>query len=260
MFTDSIVPEAMAFRIFQDMRGVQATYRITAATSTTLSQDLSATADTIYVTDASALTEPNLVIGVFGVITIDGERIMYRYRNTALNTISSLLRGTAGTAAATHSLGADVYDTGRGNLLDQRYQDYVVTNSTDGTLKGTFPLGDGTTSVFPAPLIDVADFEDSSTENLSIEVYVGGRRQYKYSDTTATSQYRWFLSLFDPVTIEFVVDGAVYPELRAPAEGSEVTILVRRGVTWYQQGATTASNGVSLQDTDTLAARFLRGE
>jgi len=260
MFTDSIVPESMAFRIFQDMRGVQATYRITAATSTTLSQDLSATADTIYVTDASALTEPNLVIGVFGVITIDGERIMYRYRNTALNTISSLLRGTAGTAAATHELGADVYDTGRGNLLDQRYQDYVVTNSTDGTLNGTFPLGDGTTSVFSAPLIDVADFEDSSTENLSIEVYVGGRRQYKYSDTTATSQYRWFLSLFDPVTIEFVVDGAVYPVLQAPAEGSEVTILVRRGVTWYQQGATTASNGVSLQDTDTLAARFLRGE
>jgi hypothetical protein len=260
MFTDSIVPESMAFRIFQDMRGVQATYRITAATSTTLSQDLSATADTIYVTDASALTEPNLEVGVFGVITIDGERIMYRYRNTALNTISSLLRGTAGTAAASHSSSADVYDTGRGNLLDQRYQDYVVTNSSDGTLKGTFPLGDGTTSVFSAPLIDVADFEDSSTENLSIEVYVGGRRQYKYSDTTATSQYRWFLSLFDPVTIEFVVDGAVYPELQAPAEGSEVTILVRRGVTWYQQGATTASDGVSLQDTDTLAARFLRGE
>jgi hypothetical protein len=52
----------------------------------------------------------------------------------------------------------------------------------------------------------------------------------------------------------------VYPVLQAPAEGSEVTILVRRGVTWYQQGATTASDGVSLQDTDTLAARFLRGE
>ena len=251
MFTDSIVPESMAFRIFQDMRGVQATYRITAATSTTLSQDLSASADTIYVTDASALTEPNLEIGVFGVITIDGERIMYRYRNTALNTVSSLLRGTAGTAAASHSAGADVYDTGRGNLLDQRYQNYTVSDTS---------MGDGTTSVFYAPSIDVADFEDSSTENLSIEVYVGGRRQYKYSDTTTTSEYRWFLSQFDPVTIEFVVDGAVYPELRAPAEGSEVTILVRQGVTWYQQGATTASNGVALQDTDTLAARFLRGE
>lgn len=251
MFTDSIVPESMAFRIFQDMRGVQATYRITAPTTTTLSQDLSASADIVHVTDASHLTEPNLVLGVFGVVTIDGERIMYRYRDTALNTISSLLRGTAGTAAASHDAGAEVYDIGRGNLLDQRYQDRVVSDTS---------MGDGTTSVFYAPSIDVADFEDSSTELLAVEVYVGGRRQYKYSDTTATSEYRWFLSQFDPVTVEFVVDGAVYPELRAPAAGSEVTILVRQGVSWYQQGATTASDGVALQDTDTLAARFLRGE
>jgi len=251
MFTDSVVPESMAFRIFQDMRGVQATYRITAATSTTLSQDLSASADTIHVTDASALSEPNLELGVFGVITIDGERIMYRYRDTAFNTVSSLLRGTAGTAATTHTAGANVYDIGRGNLLDQRYQDYIVSDTG---------MGDGTTSVFYAPSIDVTDFDDSSTENLSIEVYVGGVRQYKYSDTSATSQYRWFLSQFDPVTIEFVVDGAVYPVLQAPAAGSEVTILVRQGVTWYQQGETTASDGVALQDTNTLAARFLRGE
>jgi hypothetical protein len=259
-FTDSIVPEAMAFRIFQDMRGVQATYRITAATTTTLVQDLSATANIAYVQSAAALSDPNLPLGIFGIVTIDGERIMYRYRDTALNTISGLMRGTAGTGAASHTTGALVYDTGRGNLLAQEYQDYVVTNSSDGTLKGTFPLGDGTTSVFSAPLIDVADFGDSSTENLSIEVYVGGARQYKYSDTTATSEYRWFLSLFDPLTVEFIVDNTSYPELRAPAVGSEVTILVRRGVTWYEQGATTASNGVALQDTDTQAARFLRGQ
>ena len=259
-FTDSIAPEAMAFRIFQDMRGVQATYRITDATTTTLVQDLSASANIAYVESATALSDPNLPLGIFGVVTIDGERIMYRYRDTALNTISGLMRGTAGTAAASHSANTYVYDIGRGNLLAKEYQDYVVTNSSDGTLTGNFPLGDGTTSVFSAPLIDVADLGDSSTENLSIEVYVGGVRQYKYSDTTATSRYRWFLSLFDPLTIEFVVDGSVYPELRAPEAGSEVMILIRQGVTWYEQGATTASNGVALQDTDTQAARFLRGQ
>ena len=258
-FTNSVVPEAMAFRIFQDMRGIQATYRITDATTTTLAQPLSATANTAYVTNASKLSEPNLPLGIFGVVTIDGERIMYRYRDEALNTISGLLRGTAGTAAATHNAGAEVYDTGRGNLLPEQYQDYVVTNSTNGTMTGTFPLGDGTTSVFSAPLIDVADFGDSSTEDLSIEVYVGGVRQYKYSDTTATSKYRWFLSLFNPLTVEFVVDNTTYPELTAPAAGSEVMIIVRRGVTWYQQGVSTASDGIALQDTETLAARFLRG-
>ena len=115
------------------------------------------------------------------------------------------------------------------------------------------------TGVQTCALPILADFEDSSTENMSIEVYVGGVRQYKYSDTTATSQYRWFLSAFDPVTVEFVVDGSVYPELKAPVAGSEVTILVRRGVTWYERGVTTASDGIALQDTDTPAARFLRG-
>ena len=63
----------------------------------------------------------------------------------------------------------------------------------------------------------------------------------------------------DPVYV-VIENGDVYPELRAPIAGSEVTILVRQGVTWYEQGATTASNGVALQDTDTLAARFLRGQ
>ena len=58
---------------------------------------------------------------------------------------------------------------------------------------------------------------------------------------------------------DLIVDGSVYPELRAPAAGSEVTILVRRGFSWYQPGATTASDGIALQDTDTVAARFLRG-
>jgi hypothetical protein len=248
--TESVVPEAMAFRIFQDMRGVQATYRITEATTTQLAQALGALDNVVYVENARALTEPNLEIGAFGVIMVGGERIMYREIDFAANTVSSLLRGTAGTAAAAHDVGTTVTDMGRGNLLNESYQDYIVSDTS---------VGDGTTSVFYAPSIDVEDFGDSSTENLSIEVYVGGVRQYKYSDTTANSQYRWFLSAFDPVTVEFVVDNNSYPELTAPAAGSEVTILVRRGVTWYEQGVGTASDGVALQDTNTVAARFLRG-
>jgi hypothetical protein len=34
---------------------------------------------------------------------------------------------------------------------------------------------------------------------------------------------------------------------------------VRQGVTWYQQGVNEASDGIALQDTNTQAARFLRG-
>jgi hypothetical protein len=161
------------------------------------------------------------------------------------NTVSGLQRGTAGTAATSHAVDAEVYDIGRGNLLNATYQDYVVKDSG---------MGDGTTAVFYAPSIDIADFGDSSTVYVeSIEVYVGGIRQYNYSDTTANSEYRWIVSLFEPLAIEFIVDDT-YP---APAAGSEVTILQRRGVTWYEPGVGTPSNGVALQETNTVAARFL---
>ena len=244
-FTESIVPEAAAFRIFQDMRGVQATYRMTASTTTTLSQSVTATADTIYVVDANTLTEPNLSIGVFGVITINGERIMYRNRDTALNTVSGLQRGTAGTAASAHVIGATVYDIGSDNLLNLAYQNYAVTDNS---------MGDGTTTVFYAPSIDISDFGDSSTVYVeSIEVYVGGIRQYNYSETAADSQYRYIVTDFGPLAIEFITDGTY----QAPASGSEVTILQRRGLSWYQPGVNTASDGVALQETDTVAARFL---
>lgn len=117
-FTNSTVPDATAFRIFQDMRGLQNAYSITLGTTTRLVQDLALTDDVIYVEDASNLSQPNLVNGVFGLITINGERIAYRDRDTINNTVSGLRRGTAGTGAATHVAGAYVYDIGAGNLIN----------------------------------------------------------------------------------------------------------------------------------------------
>jgi hypothetical protein len=240
-FTNSVVPGEMAFRIFQDMRGVQAVYRITRDTTTELAEAVSAAADSIRVVDASALSEPNLELGIFGVVIIDGERIMYRTRDLAANTISSLLRGTAGTAVAEHAAGASVTDLGRGNLLDAEYQDRVVSDTA---------LSDGSTVIYYAPSITDVDFGDSSTVFVeAIEVYVGGQRQYPASITE--SPYPWIVTNFEPVAIEFLE--------ALPPEGVEVTILIRRGVSWYEPGVNTASNGVALQDTNTRAARFLRG-
>jgi hypothetical protein len=148
LMSDTVVPEAMEFRIFQDMRGVQATYRMTPATTTTLVQELLADDDIIYVADANALSEPNLPANVWGVLTINGERIMYRERDivSVPNTVSSLLRGTAGTAAADHSVGTEVFDMGRGNLLDPQQQNYVVETTT---------VANGTQTVFTAPNITI---------------------------------------------------------------------------------------------------------
>jgi hypothetical protein len=224
-FTESIVPEPMAFRIFQDMRGVQATYRMTVATTTQLAQPLGQYDDVIYLVDASTQGEPNIAANIWGVLTVNGERIMYRERNTVNNTISSLLRGTAGTAAASHDIGSTVYSLGRGNLLPEQYQNYIVNN--------TF-MSDGTTVEF------VTDIVTTEADLDAVEIYVGGIRIL--TGGTFTS--------FDPVSFEFD---------EAPPAGLDINILVRRGVTWYAPGPGTPSNGVALQDTNTQAARFLRG-
>ena len=240
-FTNSVAPEAMAFRIFQDMRGVQATYRITPATTTYLVEPVDADDDIIYVHNASALNQPELAMNIWGLLTINGERIMYRNRDTIANTVSGVRRGTAGTAAAPHDVGTDVYNISRGNLLPAPYQNYVVSNLENNT--ALYPiLGDGSTTTFVAEFINVSNLDDSTTMEEAVEVYVGGILQVGGYTIT------------DPgpmVTIEFDTP---------PPSGVQVTILVRRGATWYAPGAGTPSNGVALQDTETRAARFLRGE
>ena len=293
-FTQSIVPDAMAFRLFQDMRGVQTTFRITVSTTTTLVQEVSATADIIYVTDVSALSEPALSAGIFGVVTIDGERILYRVRDLATNSISGLQRGTAGTAAATHSVNAEVYDMGIGNRQPQVDQNYIVNDTS---------TGDGSTTTFYAPTIEF-DLADSSFEINSIEVYVGGSRARKgyYAGQFVIGQTYTIASVGNTNWHAIGLPGDVYPlpgvvftatgvgagtgvagdslasnyyqetdyaplaiqfitanDLPAPGAGVEVVILQRRGVTWYAPGTSTPSNGEPLQLTETLAARFLRG-
>jgi hypothetical protein len=230
-YTQSVVPGAIAFRIFQDMRGAQATYRITPVTTTVLSAPLTHSDDVIHVADASRLSEPNLPQGIFGLITIDGERIAYRNRDLDQNTISGLRRGTAGTAAANHVAGTAVYDIGLGNLVPAEYQDRIVADNI---------LANGTDRLFVAENISI-ESEDSTEIQESVQVYVGGiLQQGGYTVTGA-----------QPVTVLFDT---------APTAGYQVSIRVRRGLSWYQPGPSTASDGIPLQEQDTLAARFIRGD
>ena len=123
-----------------------------------------------------------------------------------------------------------IYSLGAGEYLPQQFQDYVDSN---------YFLADGTTTSFAADNITFNSGE-TSLATAAVEVYVGGSR--------VTTGYT--ISAIDPVTVVFDT---------APTNGYGVNILVRRGVTWYAPGAGTPSNGVPLQDTNTQAARFLRG-
>jgi hypothetical protein len=243
---NSVVPPAMAFRIFQDMRGLQTTYRITAGTTTSVvaypsrpeQPGVLATDDIIHVADASALTLPVLSYNQWGVLTVNGERIMYRERDLTNNTVSSLIRGTAGTAAADHAVGSAVYNMSRVNKLPLEYQNRIVSNLTNDT--ELYPiLGDGINTTFVAENID-ASSADSSFDDESIEVYLGGIREYAGYSVVG----------LDPVTVEFDI---------APPSGVQITILVRRGIWWYNV-ATSAEREQSLQETNTPTARFLRDE
>ena len=363
-FTNSVVPEALVFRVFQDMRGIQATYRITPGTTTTVVANFTSTANIAYMDDVQNLTQPDLQNGVFGVCTIGGERIMYRYRNTTLNTISGLMRGTAGTAADDHYIGQEVYDMSRGNLLSEEYQDRIISDSaTDqgtavtglvigntytitvvgstnfisvgalsntvgitfvatgaGTGSGKAIISGQTDSIFYAPSIylPIVDPQDSSTMYIdhSIEVYVGGTRQYPITEPNTPSQYRYTIFTVEPLVsgnpytigVEFIPEPDPESPVLLPPAGQEITVAQRRGVSWYAPGTvasvttiiagnsyfisnigntdfiaigaesntagilfmataagtgtgtiTTVSDGIALQESNTAAARFLRG-
>ena len=247
-FTDSTVPNAYAFRIFQDMRGVQAVYRMTPDTTTQLSLPVATNNTSIVVSDATKLTQPNLQENILGVITINGERITYRERDLATNSVTGLRRGTAGTATAPHDSGSAVYLMGRDHLLPQPYQDFVNVDTT---------IGDGSTTIFFAPNIPPNTvIDDSSTAGeYTIEVFVGGVKQLRL-DQPGTSEYRWVLTDYYPVAIQFVTnDDPVNPQL-APPEGIQVTIAQKQGYWWYDV-TTAETRDLSLQETDTIPARFL---
>ena len=120
-FTDSIVPNTLSFRIFGDMRGNTAMYRISRSNSAKLNKQLEITDDTIYLDDVSTLGEPNVDVSIFGIVNINGERITYRERDLENNTLSGLMRGTAGTAINTHRYDSDVVDISSGSVVTEQY-------------------------------------------------------------------------------------------------------------------------------------------
>ena len=236
----------LEFRIFQDMRGVQATYRMTESSTTELTQNLSVTDDIIHVANAAALPIPNFDINLWGVLTVNGERIMYREIDFSNNTVSSLRRGTAGTAADSHSAGSIVYNFGRTNLLIDAYQDYY-----DSTVE----LANGTTTVFSAAQNVVLDQYNADFIDRAILVYVGGILQVLSVDYEIGNGFdiaNYGIGLFDNSAQQIIF-------YDPPPAGREVLITVRRGTSWYQPGAYSASNGVALQYTNTIPAQFFKG-
>ena len=160
---------------------------------------------------------------------------MYRHRDIVANTVSGLLRGTAGTAIASHAVNTYVYDIGRSNLMPDTCQNYIISNVTYPLISGV-NLGDGVTTIFTATKIDISQ-EDSTIRDETVEIYIGGER----------IQTGYTITADNPVTVVFTTP---------PPVGTEVTILVNRAHSWYN----TATPTLPLSETDTICARFLQGQ
>lgn len=130
-FGNNAVPDALSFRLFKDMNGNSAMYKVNTCClkRVELIQPLSDTDDIIYLNKTTGLTVPNLELGTFGIIMIDNERITYRDIDTTANTISGLRRGTAGTAIKTHDIKTPVHDVSIATVVSGS----VITSETFGS-------------------------------------------------------------------------------------------------------------------------------
>jgi len=230
--TEKVVPSKIAFRITNDMHNIQRIYRITDANTTELAQDLTVSADTIYLIDASTVPAPSTdfdLYNILGVIIVGAEKITYRTRNLVNNTVSGLRRGVAGTSIDEHEAGTLVYNVGKGEQLPDEYQQYQEISDH---------VGDGVSTTFTTAL-SVDPFTETailSFESTALQVYVGG----SLADVSTFS-----VTATDPVTIEFT---------DAISTGVEVKIVLTLGTILYN----VSELGIPLQDNNNPVARFLR--
>ena len=210
--------EPMGYRVFKDILNRTHYRRLSKAASTRLVLDLGISDTSMTVTDGTALPEPDTENNAPGVVFIGAERINYFEKDG--NVISRLVRGTLGTGVK-HHVGGSVVVDGSKNQSISGYED---------TTTSEVHTGDGSTLFFGTSF--------TPTDANELVVQVGG---------TATK--------------EFTIGGdstAGITFTTAPGSGLAIRISRKTGSVWYTSGASTASNGLGLQQSTTLQALFLQ--
>jgi hypothetical protein len=137
-FSEDVKSSALGFRIFKDVLDTISYYRISDSDETTLRADLNASDTTIYVEDSSTLPTPDIPNNVPGIVMIEGERILYWAKDDGTDTLTNILRGTAGTRIKdTHATGTYVTDMSTRQVIIDAH-DFVwynlgTSSPTDGT-------------------------------------------------------------------------------------------------------------------------------
>jgi len=218
---------ATGFRIFKDMLNRTFYKRISSLQTTTLTAALGIADTSISVEDGTVLSTPDASANRPGVIFIDKERIEFFQKSG--NTLSQIRRGTLGTGIKAHASGAQVVDAGSNQTVP--YADTIYTSTH---------TGDGSTATF------TTSYAPASADEL--DIFIGGQRL--------------LLTAEDGSTVNYTVDGSTSAVTltTVPATGVQVKILQKRGQVWYDQGTSTAANGLGLQKATTNQAKFIAGE
>jgi hypothetical protein len=225
-----------------------------------LSRNLNYYDKEIHVTDASELATPFASRNIPGVVVINNERIEYLQKTG--NILTQLRRGVQGSAIAeVHARDSAVIDIGTPETIPYKENQDRVDFISDGS------------SLLIGPLNFVPTKADRSWETATdvtiteeygpcdeFEVFAAGKRLRKdplqsYNETIGASSPAADVIL----EAEFSVDGT-NPYLRLTSKvpaGTRISVIKKVGSVWYDKGATTISNGVTLLENNTPIAKFI---
>jgi hypothetical protein len=242
----------MSYRIFKDMNDNYSFLRIDSSATTTLTANLSLTDNYIFVDDASKLPEPAVSGAEPGVVYINGERIVYYFKDNVNNKLGQLRRATNGTGAKLHVIGDLVIDGSQSQIvIDSSVRQWYAGNVATGTINvsanSTTITGTGTTF----------DTELTIGSNifLSDGRYVGTIHSIS-TGTTATLQITPGINALNS-TFEYSAN-----VVATTTSGNSYTFYSNtaylRSNLWYASGTGTVTNGGGLFTSNTIQAQFLR--
>ena len=218
---------ATGFRIFKDMLNRTFYKRISKTSTTKIAETLFSDAKTIEVVDGSVLPTPDVTNNAPGVIFVDKERIEYFTKSGT--TLGQLRRGTLGTGIKDHGSGAEVVDASGTQTIP--YADTVYTDTH---------TGDGSSITFTTT--------QTVTSAGQLDIFIGGQRLLLTSE--------------DGSTINYSVDGSTASVTlsTAPADGTQIKILHKKGQVWYTALDGNPADGKGLQASTTQQAKFIAQE
>jgi len=267
-FQEDVSHDSIGYKVFKDMLNRTHYKRLSLSDTTTLAADLKNTDTEISLVSASFLPTPDPKNRIPGVVFVGQERIeFYKVEN---NTLSQLTRGTLGTSIKSlYKAGTRVDDQGPDQTIPYRESLNVYEAITSNDL----PNGK------KVHVLETINFASGVDAHNQVEVYVGGKKLQKPTPSTNQITIHDAEIAFDSGDVnsantssdvvqiaEYTItpvgdsDAAGYYKLTLrdePAIGAEVKVIQRQGKVWYGKGASTASNGQTLQRAKTPQSDFL---